>query len=160
MYQDGHYDYEDGTLTIKQPPVSQAVRERAMKIKAARGILEGENNKVPCNSKFHFSKGKYGNVVLAWHSVLIHKAKANLSNICAQACKIFGVKDDGDVGDGGVDPEIMIRVGLDSESESGRDDGDVEDHGNDSTSDHAEFYADNQNNDNGGDHIDGGNGYE
>ena len=54
----------------------------------------------------------------------------------------------------------MICVGLDSESESGRDDGDVEDHGNNSTSDHAELYADDQNNDNDGDHIDGGNGYE
>ena len=85
MYQDGHYDYEDGTLTIKQPPVSQAVRERAMKIKAARGILEGENDKVPCNLKFHFSKGKYGNVVLAWHGVLVHKAKANQISVHRRA---------------------------------------------------------------------------
>jgi hypothetical protein len=142
MYRDGHYDYEDGTLSIKQPPVSQAAREKAMKSKAARGVLEGENDKLPCTSKFHFSKGKYGNVVLAWHGVFVHKAKANLPNICAQARKIFGVKDDVEVGNGGVDPEVRIRVGLDSESESGGDDGDVEDHGDDE--DHG----------NDGDHID------
>ena len=64
-----------------------------MKNRAARGGLEGDNDKAPSTSRFHFSKGNYGNIVLAWHSVLIQKAKANLLSICAQACKALGVMD-------------------------------------------------------------------
>ena len=92
-----------------------------MNNRAARGILEVENNKGPCtSSKFHFSKGKYGNIVLAWHSVLIRKAKANFQDICAEAQKIYGVTDDGNQL-AQVDPEIRTCVGLDSESEGASD---------------------------------------
>jgi hypothetical protein len=122
--------YKNDNLSIKQPPVSQAAKEKAVKSRAARGHggTEGDNDKVPCTSKFHFSKGKYGNVVLAWHGVLVQKAK-NFSDICAQARNIFRATDV--VGKGQltqtVDPEIRTRVGLDSESESDRDKGDDED---------------------------------
>src|ERR1700678_1333648 len=89
--------------------------------------MEGDNDKVPCTSKFHFSKGKYGNVVLAWHGVLVQKAK-NISDICAQARNIFRSTDV--VGKGQVeqtvDQEVTTRVGLCSESESDRDKGDDE----------------------------------
>lgn len=88
-----------------------------MKSRASRGVSEVENDKGPCtSSKFHFSKGKYGNIVLAWHGVLIRKAKANFQDICAEARKIYGVTDDGNQ-PAQVDPEIRTRVGLDSESE-------------------------------------------
>jgi hypothetical protein len=90
---------------------------------------------VPSTSKFHFSKGKYGNVVLAWHGVIIQKAKS-LANICVQARKIFGVADVGIGNDNqraqNTNPEVMTRVGLDSESESEEEgeanDGDNADH--------------------------------
>lgn len=131
--------YQNNNLSFKQPPASQAAKEKAIKNRAARGGTEGDNDKVPCTSKFHFSKGKYGNVVLAWHGVLIQKAKANFSEICVQARGIFGATD---VGNGSqlsqtVDPEISIRVGLDSESDSDEagargnnaEDGDDEDPG-------------------------------
>ena len=73
-----------------------AAKERGMKNRASRGVSEVENDKGPCtSSKFHFSKGKYGNIVLAWHGVLIRKAKANFQDICAEARKIYGVTDDG-----------------------------------------------------------------
>ena len=160
--------YQNGNLSIKQPPVSQAAKEKAIKNRAARGGSEGENDKTPCTSKFHFSKGKYGNVVLAWHGVLVQKAKATFPDICARACKIFGATD---VGIGNqrtqtVDPEIKTRVGLESESESegeGEDDandGDDEDHasGNDSGEDPEDdqlgnSYHGNNNDDN----VDDGN---
>lgn len=130
LYRDDHYVYKNDNLSIKQPPVSQAAKEKAVKSRAARGHggMEGDNDKVPCTSKFHFSKGKYGNVVLAWHGVLVQKAK-NISDICAQARNIFRSTDV--VGKGQltqtVDPEIRTRVGLDSESESDHDKGDDED---------------------------------
>ena len=94
-----------------------------MKNRAARGgPAEAETDKVPCTSKFHFSKGKYGHIVLAWHGVLIQKAKANFPDICAQARKISGATND-EAGNGNqvahIDPKIRTRVGLDSESESG-----------------------------------------
>ena len=94
-----------------------------MKNRAARGVSEGENNKGPCtSSKFHFSKGKYGNIVLAWHGVLIRKAKANFRDICAEAQKIYGVTDGGNQpAQAQVDLEIRTRVSLDSESEGDDD---------------------------------------
>jgi len=160
--------YENGTLSIKQPPISQAAKERAMKNRAARGGSEGEIDKVPCTSKFHFSKGKYGNIVLAWHGVLMKKAEANLPNICAQARKIFGVTDF-ETGNGNqlartVDPEIRTRVGLDSESESGGEDsdedrgndGDEEDHGSDNDDGDEEVHG-NDNDDRLGDEENHGN---
>jgi hypothetical protein len=115
-----------------------------MRNRAARGGSEGENDKAPSTSKFHFSKGKYGNVVLAWHGVLVQKAKANFPDICAQARKIFGVVDL-EIGNDNqraqnINPEIRTRVGLDSESESEEDD---EDHGND---DDRNIYDDNGDN--------------
>ena len=55
--------------------------------------MEGDNDKAPSTSRFHFSKGNYGNIVLAWNGILIQKAKANLPSICAQACKALGVTD-------------------------------------------------------------------
>jgi hypothetical protein len=90
---------------------------------------------VPSTSKFHFSKGKYGNVVLAWHGVIIRKAKS-LADVCAEARKIFGVADVGIGNDNqraqNANPEVMTRVGLDSESESEEEgeanDGDNADH--------------------------------
>jgi hypothetical protein len=129
-----------------------------MKNRAARGGLEGDNDKAPSSSKFHFSKGKYGNVVLAWHGVLIQKAKANFPDICAQARKIFGVTDvkigNDDQRAQNVNPEVRTRVGLDSESESEEEtenDGDHEDHGNDnSEGDHnssIDYYSNDGNND-------------
>ena len=48
---------------------------------------------MPSTSRFHFSKGNYSNIVLAWHGILIQKAKVNLPSICAQACKALGVTD-------------------------------------------------------------------
>jgi hypothetical protein len=117
------------------------MRNRSRGGSEAAGAGHSENDKVPCTSKFHFSKGKYGHIVLAWHGVLVRKAKANFQDICAQARKIFGVKDI-EVGNGNkletVNPEIRTRVGLDSESESEEDElkghgGDDENHGNDDT---------------------------
>jgi hypothetical protein len=115
-----------------------------MKNRAARGGSEGDNDKVPSTSKFHFSKGKYGNVVLAWHGVLIQKAKANFQDICAQARKILGATDV-EIGKNdnqrapNVNPEVRTRVGLDSESESDEGNnangGDHEDHGNNNNED-------------------------
>jgi hypothetical protein len=108
-----------------------------MKSRVSRGGSEGENDKVPCTSKFHFSKGKYGNIVLAWHGVLIQKADANFLDICAQARKIFGAKDIDASGlqVENINPEIRTRVGLDSESEGEEDEGSVngddENHGDD-----------------------------
>ena len=108
-----------------------------MRNRTARVGSEGDNDKAPTTSKFHFSKGKYGNVVLAWHGVLIQKAKANFPDICAQARKICGAMDvemgnDNQRGQN-TNPEIRTRVGLDSESESEEEndpnDGDHEDHG-------------------------------
>jgi hypothetical protein len=94
---------------------------------------------VPSTSKFHFSKGKYGNVVLAWHGALIQKAKANFADICVQARKIFGVADIGIGSDNqqaqNANPEVRTRVGLDSESESEGESRDVDYHGNDGSSD-------------------------
>jgi hypothetical protein len=118
--------YKNDNLSFKQPPISQAAKEKATRNRAARGGTEGDNDKIPCTSKFHFSKGKYGNVVLAWHGVLIQKAKANFTDICAQARSIFRATD---VGKGSqvaqtFDPEIRTRVGLDSESESDKADED------------------------------------
>lgn len=84
--------------------------------------MENEIDKVPCTSRFHFSKGKYGNIVLAWHGVLVQKAEPNFPDICAQARQIFGIAN----AEGNsnhlardIDPEIRTRVGLDSEPESG-----------------------------------------
>jgi hypothetical protein len=114
--------YENGALSLKQPPITQAAKERAMKNRVARGAsgLEAETDKVPATSKFHFSKGKYGHIVLAWHGVLIQKAKANFPDICAQARKIFGATND-ETGNGNqvahIDPEVRTRVGLESEPE-------------------------------------------
>jgi hypothetical protein len=114
--------YENHALSIKQPPISQAAKERANKNRAARGGPEAETDKMPCTSKFHFSKGKYGHIVLAWHGVLVQKVK-DFTDICAQARKIFGATN---VEPGNtnqvIDPEVRTRVGLDSESESGDDD--------------------------------------
>jgi hypothetical protein len=98
---------------------------------------------VPSTSRFHFSKGKYGNVALAWHGALTQKAKANFADICAQARKIFGVAGGGIGNDDqqaqNTNPEVRTRVGLDSESESEGEnkgnDGDNEDHGNNNTKD-------------------------
>lgn len=112
-----------------------------MKNRATRGGSEGDNDKVPSTSKFHFSKGKYGNVVLAWHGVIMQKAKASFADICAQARKISCA----DVGIGNnnqraqnANPEVSTRVGLDSESESEEEgeanDGDNADHGGNSNS--------------------------
>jgi hypothetical protein len=109
-----------------------------MKNRVARGGSEGDNDKAPSTSKFHFSKGKYGNVVSAWHGVLIQKAKANFPDICTQARAIFGVTDVGIGNDNqraqNVNPEVRTRVGLDSEDESedenNANDGDDEDRGN------------------------------
>ena len=71
---------------------------------------------------FHFSKGKYGNIVLTWHGVLIRKAKANFRDICAEARKIYSVTDGGNqLAQAQVDPEIRTHVGLDSESEGDND---------------------------------------
>ena len=81
LYQDNHYDHGNGILSIRQPPVSQATREKAMKNRAGRGRSEGDNDKAPSTSRFHFSKGNYGNIVLVWHGVLIQEAKANLLSI-------------------------------------------------------------------------------
>ena len=64
-----------------------------MKNRAARDGSEGDNDKATSTFRFHFSKGNYSNIVLAWHSILIQKAKANLPSICAQACKALGVTD-------------------------------------------------------------------
>ena len=83
----------------------------------ASAASHSENDKV-CTSKFHFSKGKYGNIVLAWHGVLVQKAEATFQDICAQARKIFGVKDIESNKPETVNPEVRTRVGLDSESES------------------------------------------
>lgn len=110
-----------------------------MKNRAARGGSERDNDKATTSSKFHFSKGKYGTIVLAWHGVL--KAKANFPDICAQARKIFGA--DVELGNDNqraqnMNPDIRTRVGLDSESESesgeenNANDGD---HGNDNSED-------------------------
>lgn len=113
--------YENGALSLKQPPITQAAKERAMKNRVARGGPEAETDKVPATSKFHFSKGKYGHIVLAWHGVLIQKAKANFPDICAQARKIFGATND-ETGNSNqvahIDPEVRTRVGLESEPES------------------------------------------
>ena len=116
-----------------------------MKNRATRGGSEGDSDKLPSTSKFHFSKGKYGNVVFAWHGALIQKAEANFADICAQAQarKIFGVADVGIGSDSqraqNANPEVRTRVGLDSESESEGEtkanDGDNEDHGNGNTED-------------------------
>jgi hypothetical protein len=113
-----------------------------MRNRATRGGSEGDNDKVPSTSKFHFSKGKYGNVVLAWHGAIIQKAKGNFADICAQARKIFGVADVGIGNDNqraqNANPEVRTRVGLDSESESEEEgeanDGDDADHGGNSNS--------------------------
>jgi hypothetical protein len=136
LYRDDHYEYVNGSLSIKQPPVSQAAKEKAMKNRAARGS-EVENDKAPCTSKFHFSKGKYGHIVHAWHGVLIQKAEANLLDICAQARKIIGAMDFG-MGIGNqlvVDPEIRARVGLDSEPESDSEGNDEDNAGDDNDGD-------------------------
>lgn len=140
-----------------------------MKNRAARGGSEGDNEKAPSTSKFHFSKGKYGNVVLAWHGVLIQKAKANFPDICAQARKHLGVTDV-EIGDDNqraqyVNPEVRTRVGLDSESESEEEDntndGGHEDHGDDDSEDDqnadVDYHGNNGNNDDtydGNDHND------
>ena len=134
-----------------------------MKNRAARGGSEGDNDKAPSTSKFHFSKGKYGNIMLAWHGVLVQKAKTNFPDICAQARTIFGVTDVGIGNDNhraqNVNPEVSTRVGLDSESESEEEnDGDDEEHGNsdnDRNSD-ADYYGGDRNNDS--DDVDDENG--
>lgn len=60
--------------------------------------------------------------MLAWHGVLIRKAKANFRDICAEARKIYGVTDGSNQpAQAQVDPEIRTRVGLDSESEGDDD---------------------------------------
>jgi hypothetical protein len=110
---------------------------------------------VPSTSKFHFSKGKYGNVVLAWHGVIIQKAKASFADICAQARKIFGVADVGIGNDNqraqNANPEVSTRVGLDSESESEEEgeanDGDNADHGGNSNSEDNRRNSDYHSND-------------
>ena len=127
-----------------------------MRNKAARGVLEGENDKVPCTSKFHFSKGKYGDIVLAWHGVLIHKAMPNFQNICEQARRIFGVKDDVEVGNG-VHPEVRTRVGLDSESESGEEDGLGNDGEDENRGNNLNSTGNHQDDEKGDDHGNNGN---
>jgi hypothetical protein len=127
-------------LSIKQPPLSQAAKEKVTKNRATRGGSKGDSDKVPSTSKFHFSKGKYGNVVLAWHGALTQKAKANFTDICAQARKIFGVAGGGIGNDDqqaqNTNTEVRTHVALDSESESeGENKGDNEDHGNNNTED-------------------------
>ena len=137
-----------------------------MKNRAARGGSEGDNDKVPSTSKFHFSKGKYGNIVLAWHGVLIQKAKANFPDICAQARKILGATDL-EIGKNdneralNVNSEVRTRVGLDSESESeeesSADGGDHEDNGNENSEDDRNSVIDYHGND-GNDDTDDGHG--
>ena len=89
-----------------------------MKNGATRGRSEGDNDKVPSTSRFHFSKWNYSNIVLAWHSILIQKAKANLPSICAQAHKALGVTDV-EIGNDKqrVNPEVRTCVGLDKSNE-------------------------------------------
>ena len=140
LYWDDHYDYENGILSIRQLPVSQATREKATKNRAARGRSEGDNDKAPSTSRFHFSKGNYGDIVLVWHGVLIQKAKANLPSICAQGCKALGVMDVEIRNDKQrVNPEARTCVGFDSKSESDKENiannGDNEDHGNNKSKD-------------------------
>ena len=123
-----------------------------MKNKAARGGSEGDNNKAPSTSKFHFSKGKYGNIVLAWHGVLVQKAEANFLDICAQARKIFGVTDVEKGNDNrraqNVNPEVRTRVGLESESEEANDsDGDDEEHVNGNNKDDQNSHGNDGDND-------------
>jgi hypothetical protein len=57
--------------------------------------------------------------VLAWHGVLVQKAKAIFPDICTQARQIFGIVN-AEIGKSNqdIDPEIRTRVGLDSENES------------------------------------------
>ena len=95
----------------------------------------------PSTSKFHFSKGNYGNVMLAWHGVLICKAESNFWDICTQACKIFGVNDKVENGNQLADPEIRTCVGLDSEEDGDANDGDDEDGNNGDTSDEMMLVA-------------------
>jgi len=118
---------------------------------------QAESDKVPCStSKFHFSKGKYGNIVLAWHGVLMQKAEASFPNICTEARKVFGVTDlekgNGNQLSQSADPEIRNRVGLDSEPESesevedNADDGrlgDDEDHASSNDLDNAHAAGEN-----------------
>ena len=134
-----------------------------MKNRAARGGSEGDNDKAPSTSKFHFSKGKYGNIVLAWHGVLVQKAEANFLDICAQARKIFGVTDVEKGNDNrraqNVNPEVRTRVGLESESESEEandSDGDDEEHA--SVNGNNEDDRNSHGNDGDDDAVDDGNG--
>lgn len=159
--------YENGTLSIRQPPVSQAAKEKAIKNRATRGASEGDNDKVPSTSKFHFSKGKYGNVVFAWHGALIQKAKANFADICAQARKIYGIADVGIGNDNQraqiANPEVRTRVGLDSENESEEenkaDGGDDEDYSNSNNEDSRNSDIDYHGNDGSNNDADDGNSH-
>ena len=128
-----------------------------MKNRAARGRSEGDNDKAPSTSKFHFSKGKYGNIVLAWHGVLVQKAEANFPDICVQAHKIFGVMD---VEKGNenrraqnVNPKVRTHVGLESE-EANDSDEDDEEHVNGNNEDDQNSHG----NDGDDDAVDDGNG--
>ena len=115
----------------------------------------------PSTSRFNFSKGNYGNIVLAWHSILIQKAKANLPSICAQACKALGVTDV-EIGNDKqqVNPKVRTCVGLDSESESDEENiANNGDPGNDNSKDDRNgdigYHINNGNNDD----VDDGNGH-
>jgi hypothetical protein len=139
-----------------------------MKNRAKRGGSEGDNDKVPSTSKFHFSKGKYGNVVLAWHGVLIQKAEANFPDICAQARKILGAADV-EIGKNdnqrvlNANPEVRTRVGLDSESESEGSEDErnsvINYHGNDGNNDDTDDGHGNDGNDGNDDDADDGNSH-
>ena len=133
-----------------------------MKNRAARGVSV-DNDKVPSSSKFHFSKGNYGNIVLAWHSVLIRKAQANFPDICVEARKAFGAMDVEIWNDNQrLNPEVRTCVGLDSESESGEENGphdiDDEDHGNDNDEDNRNGDIDYHGNNGNNEDADDGNG--
>ena len=58
--------------------------------------------------------------MLAWHGIIIQKAKANLGDICVQAHKIFGAVGIGNNNQQAqnANPKVRTCVGLDSESES------------------------------------------
>ena len=98
-----------------------------MKTRVARGGSEGNNDKEPCSSKFDFSKGNFGNIMITWHGVLIQKVNTNLPDICNCCHKIFSAKNVtmGHTNQPAPDisPKVRTCIALDSKSESDKEGG-------------------------------------